>query len=699
MVDAPKLPEVTETSAVDFGDWLHCVENVMGDLSANSAEWWKGVIEDAMDYYKKYQEADQFGRLALKPEPSVDAVDPKWSRVDRRGASILLASTPEVVAARARTTLEILARLMIVYRPGSATEKLMLLRKVESPEPATTVQEAIVALRQWSRFYQRAKDLGLAIPDPSILLRSLEGMVKRPVSEHNDIAFRMNLIRYHLRVDFAPSEMNILAIHRAYLAEFEQLGYKRGNKVKDEPSGQTQARIRAPVQGVPVEQLIEDAQKLMKAFMEQKSGATHPLRAKTAGDIPAGLGSVSVTLAGETRVTMDQNRAGTILGDEGTQPIVPLGTLVKALGYEFVWDKRGCRLRHPTKKEVKVYRKSTCPEASICASKTYKEREWTDNVRDYMLPGTLEDGLRVVMGAPFMNHVPMEDQLKVAVDIPTTEQDAWKWMKSFPLNRSRRRQLWQAQQWTVHLFSGNGVKNDPLRDLPGLLEIDSKKGWDLKNEKIYGVLFWAAKEGRIKHVFGGPPGAIYSPLRFRQNGESGPRAVRSMHEPWGLKEGLGVEDEARVRNENQALFKMIWLWLCAEAAIENQESGGDPKLCMPEGPHRDACVSVWSTEFMRRFVEEMGMVKFHFEQGALGHVMRRPTCCLSNLGLGINGLKDSRCWTSKEDGQDVDQTIWPHGFRITLADAIHEWNNALNRVVVKKAMSKTEMVEWKAHVE
>ncbi|CAE7228572.1 unnamed protein product, partial [Symbiodinium sp. CCMP2456] len=915
VVEAPKLPEVTETSAVDFGDWLHCVENVMGDLSASSAEWWKNVVEDAMDYYKKYQDADQFGRLALKPELSVDTADPKWSRVDRRGASILLASTPDeirrdLVAARARTTLEILARLMIVYRPGSATEKSMLLRKVESPEPATTVQEAIAALRQWSRFYQRAKDLGLATPDPSILLRSLEGMVKRPVSEHNGIAFRMNPIRYHLRVDFAPSETNVLAIHRAYLAEFEQLGYKRGNKVKDEPSGQTQARIRAveappgstpmpsstprnginkpcrffsseegcrrgkackfehpklskseakdrcfecggrghmswacptkqerpqqralsmndspqsstggtgnkkgnahrgqvprgndagqgspgaeqssstttatdgqgatesPVQGVPVEQLIEDAQRLMKAFMEQKSGpavrvfrvdevqrgvdgsspalkellrqeenfgrlcrmglldsgATHPLRAKTAIDVPAGLGSVSVTLAGETRVQMDQNRAGTILGDEGTQPIVPLGTLVKALGYEFAWDKRGCRLKHPTKREVKVYTKSTCPEvsqcdalrliaeleeakltetmeslaklkASICASKTYKEREWTDNVRDYMLTGTLEDGLRAVMGAPFMNHVPMEDQLKVVVDIPTTEQEAWKWMKSFPLNRSRRRQLWQAQQWTVHLFSGNGVKNDPLRDLPGLLEIDSKKGWDLKNEKMYGVLLWAGKGGRIKHVFGGPPGATYSPLRFRQNGEPGPRAVRSMHEPWGLKEGLGVEDEARVRNENQVLFKMIWLWLCAEAAVENQESGGshvgfclefpeDPKLYMSEGPRRDACVSVWSTEFMRRFVEETGMVKFQFEQGALGHVMRRPTCCLSNLGLGINGLKDSRCWTSKEDGQDVDQTIWPHGFRITLADAIHEWNKALNRVVVKKAMSKTEM--------
>ena len=92
------------------------------------------------------------------------------------------------------------------------------------------------------------------------------------------------------------------------------------------------------------------------------SGATHPLRPRTGKDAVENIGKVSVTLAGENRVEMQQSRAGTIVGAEGSQAIVPLGTLVKQLGYEFGWDRRGCRLRHPSKSEVRVYTRSACPE-------------------------------------------------------------------------------------------------------------------------------------------------------------------------------------------------------------------------------------------------------------------------------------------------------------------------------------------------
>ncbi|CAE7167936.1 unnamed protein product [Symbiodinium necroappetens] len=155
--------------------------------------------------------------------PGIDTSDVKWSRVDKRGASVLLSPEEvrkDLVAARSRTMLEILARHMIVYRPGSTTEKSMLLKMVEFLEAATTAHEAIAGLRQRARFHQRAKDVGLATLDPSNLLKSLGGMVKSPLNEHGDIAFRMNLIRY---ITSAPTETNVMAIHRAYLAEFEQL--------------------------------------------------------------------------------------------------------------------------------------------------------------------------------------------------------------------------------------------------------------------------------------------------------------------------------------------------------------------------------------------------------------------------------------------------------------------------------------------
>ena len=208
----------------------------MGDLSANSGEWWKAVSEDAQAYYQKYVEEDQFVRLALKPTPSPEAANSKWMRVDRRGAALILGAVPEevkkeLVASRSRTTLELLSKLMVMYRPGSTTEKSQLLKRVEAPEAANNVSEAVDYLRQWNRYFKRAKDLKLSTPDPSILLKALDGLVRRPVQDHQDIAFRMSLLRYHLEVDFArvfaPTEDSIMAIQRAYLAEFEQMGYRK----------------------------------------------------------------------------------------------------------------------------------------------------------------------------------------------------------------------------------------------------------------------------------------------------------------------------------------------------------------------------------------------------------------------------------------------------------------------------------------
>ena len=62
---------------MEFGDWLHCIENVMGDLSSFSTEWWQYVTNDASVYYQKYQQADQFARLSLKPVASAELSDPK----------------------------------------------------------------------------------------------------------------------------------------------------------------------------------------------------------------------------------------------------------------------------------------------------------------------------------------------------------------------------------------------------------------------------------------------------------------------------------------------------------------------------------------------------------------------------------------------------------------------------------------------
>ena len=112
MAEAPKLAEISDSSSVDFGDWLYCLEHTMGDIS----EWWKLAVKDAQEYCERYQTADQYSRLSMKPTPSLELGDIRWTRVDRRGASILLGAVPEdvkkeLIASRSKSTLDVLARL------------------------------------------------------------------------------------------------------------------------------------------------------------------------------------------------------------------------------------------------------------------------------------------------------------------------------------------------------------------------------------------------------------------------------------------------------------------------------------------------------------------------------------------------------------------------------------------------------------
>ena len=754
-VDVPKLPEVSDSASVDFGDWLHCLENVMGDISAGSAEWWGLLKEAAQDFYDRCQVSDQFVRISMKPTASRELLDPRWVRVDRRAASMILGAVPEeikreLVATRTKSTLEVLCRLMVLYRPGSASEKSLLLKKLEEPGAAGSPQEAVEALRLWLRVYQRARDLALVTPDPSILLKALDGLAKRPLQENAEVTFRMQLLRYHLKVDITPTIEGILAIHRAYLAEFEQMamrkGPKKGNsdgssnsptpkmkaiggkgdtqapprdpvpgggqgagqqkpcrffltdegcrrgksckfehvmdkdkrercwtcgskqhtskscptKSRGEQSGSptsqkggsgasskkgeggqeppsiqkvmeaaevlsststtmpsssastsvTTSAAEDPVQGVPVDQLLENAHRMMKAFIEgqQKSptfkmlqcpgrgltdlpplkrpadweavlknigtckqkmgdekmglldsGATHALRPAMSQQELEGCTKAEVTLAGDQKVDLPQTQSGVILAEEA-QPIVPLGSLVKTLGYEFVWNSRGCRLRHDSRPEIQVFTRSSCPEvrecdalrliaelesqsveasansaaelrAAILAVKNRKPCGWKGYLQEYVRTGDKAEGLRAVFEAPFMQHVPVEDKAGILESMPCNPEEAWKLLKKWPMNRAKRRQLWRAKDWIIHLFAGKETKNDPIKQLAGeVLEVDINKGADVLSKDVYALLLWAAAQGRIKGVIGGPPCRTFSLLRYREGmGDSVrlPRPVRS----------------------------------------------------------------------------------------------------------------------------------------------------------------------------
>ena len=117
---------------------------------------------------------------------------------------------------------------------------------------------------------------------------------------------------------------------------------------------------------------------------------------------------------------------------------------------------------------------------AIESAKDYKPDSWKDHLRKYVGSGLKEHGIRAVFAAPFMKELPAEQKVKILKSFPQTDKEAWLLLKQLPLNRAKRRQLWRSREWVVHLFSGKGVDDDPLRAVKGeILEIDLVAGMDL----------------------------------------------------------------------------------------------------------------------------------------------------------------------------------------------------------------------------
>ena len=243
ITELPRLPDLSETSCIDVGDWLHALECPMGDLSNGSSMWWREILQCLDRFYEAYLQGTNLTRLSMRPETYATQFvkDDRWSRVDKRATSMLLSSLPEgikaeVLASRLTGTLQVLGRVMVLYRPGSAAERQQILKALESPTSANNASEAVDGLRRWSRWLRRAGDVGLQQPDPSILLRGVDSIVKRVLQDHGGIQFRVNMLRYTLEVDAKPTLRSVQDLHQSLLAEFEQVAFRGRQRATTNPS-------------------------------------------------------------------------------------------------------------------------------------------------------------------------------------------------------------------------------------------------------------------------------------------------------------------------------------------------------------------------------------------------------------------------------------------------------------------------------
>ncbi|CAE7863092.1 unnamed protein product [Symbiodinium microadriaticum] len=418
------------------------------------------------------------------------------------------------------------------------------------------------------------------------------------------------------------------------------------------------------------------------------SGATHCLRSARSPQEWDEAEEVLVQLAGCSSLVMRLGLTGSLLmppktSSKEAQTIVPMGELVKVLGYTLVWGPDRCFLEDSRGQRTPLSTASGCPQLleaealSMIARTEYRRREqlenqaaetqdrialaavamerwWKDYLREYVATGSKDAGGRALRDAPFLQGLPAECLEGLIQD--NIEPGSWRVMKEVDfLTRPERRYLWNAKRWVVHLFAGNPghyqfFQIDDGNTVVLELDISRNRGQDILKQSTWRLLLWGALTGKIEAVVGGPPGrgGLYGD-------DLDTRALRSV-------------------------TRMLWLYAVAKAAQ------------VPITKY----TTIWETYMWRQFQAEMGMDTVVFDQRATGAETRMPTCLATNIyylkGLHGLGMEES---DDEEPTPSSTSSKWSQGFLDALLIALEFWKK---RPIEGPALRATSPEQRRAHV-
>ena len=227
--EIPKLqPADISTSAVACGNWMAQVRQIFAGISPSSDLWWSAVERTAGQQYQRWLVADPVDRLLLDPATVVATFDfHKYQRVESRAVSLMLAAVPqavrdEAVSNRWLTTSSILFRIQCIYQPGGSSERAMLLSHLVSPEVVKSFGAGVSMLRRWQQNFHRVRELQASLPDPSLLLKWIDGATVQILAQNPLLGFRVNAFRNRVSLDYNPVVATVLQLVRLLQAEFGQ---------------------------------------------------------------------------------------------------------------------------------------------------------------------------------------------------------------------------------------------------------------------------------------------------------------------------------------------------------------------------------------------------------------------------------------------------------------------------------------------
>ena len=500
------------------------------------------------------------------------------------------------------------------------------------------------------------------------------------------------------------------------------------------------------------------------------SGATHSLRSATSEKEWNEAEPVGVQLAGNHQLVMRITKSGTLLmpwrsplsckhEQPSAQTIVPMGQLIKTLGYTMVWTPHECYLCNEAGERIPLQLNGGCPqmkelealaliarledrkldllnnevlatEERVSMAAMAMEKHWTHYLYDYVMTGSFESGLRAVRDAPFFEDIPGECLSNL---IPSAGLwSGWDILKQIGwLSRPQRRKVFTSKRWVAHLFAGKEGHWEFMKLDQGdttVLELDLARsyGQDVMRNEVWRMLLWGAKEGKVDVVFGGPPG------RSQQNLKGGLRDTKSLtlmaRMMWlyvMAQVGREINGGAVNKNRDVGFIMEYPEGLTPEEKLERelqvQRADAGSRVTAGRGgvaswDHTcqfwddvqrprweewvgtstvDASRSFWDTRMWKMFSREVDLHEVSFDQGAMGGKARTRTTLGTNI-YSLLSLNGVRIPESDVLPERCEgDHIWSPGLVNAMVVAMSFWHTDSRCTPRLRAMTPAQ---WQKHV-
>ena len=430
-------------------------------------------------------------------------------------------------------------------------------------------------------------------------------------------------------------------------------------------------------------------------------GATTSMRRATSPEEVQGLPRRVVKLA-----VFYVNDAGTLISTEDVAPILAMVDLME-VGCRVTWTSaQGCTVWHPRRGWLQIVMNDGCPEVGKkLGLELIAEAEEVKRRRAHAELHVRE--LREHVGEMDF----WEQGRKVVDSLPNGTDEAYRWLARMfpqapswllaaipvksgmdgprvPWNRRERKKWKRAASLAIHLFCGKDRRFWKVEDDQShVITVDQAE--NLLDDATYASLLEVACSGKLDMLFGGPPCRTFTALRHfaLDTPGGGPRPLRARHGPerFALK-GLTEWEMKKVKGDCILIFRMVFLQLLAEVEARRRrkmsptfllEHPGDPEEYMDDT--NVGYPSLWTWPEIKFLTDLLGLTKWEFDQGPLGHPRRKPTCILSNRDPpdGLHGLRGRSVVPKTEVEEQVGgfrsaAWAWAPGLKDIIKDVLNE---------------------------